>query len=140
MGEGKVRMSVLRRLAAVGAVAALALLGAGSAFAATPQQIYRDLVDNGRLDGKYTHAEIERAFNLSPAPRRAPAARTPRKPIAVPEAVTPAREKPRDDRRVPFSALDAALLVAGGGPLLLIGAGLRRRLAAPAAEAPVISG
>jgi hypothetical protein len=30
---------------------------------------------------------------------------------------------------VPFTGLDVMLLLAGGGPLLLIGVGLRRRLA-----------
>lgn len=136
-------MSGHRRLVAVGAAAALALVGAGSAYAATPQKIYRDLADNGRLDGRYTRAEIERAFNLPPVVKtdqREPAAR---KPIAVPaagEAAPTPRASERSHRRVPFSALDVALLVAGGGPLLLIGAGLRRRLAAAPGEAPVASG
>ncbi|HEX7254658.1 MAG TPA: hypothetical protein VF236_01900 [Gaiellaceae bacterium] len=126
-------MSGHRRLAAVAAASLLALCGAGSAFAATPQQIYRDLTDNGKLDGNYTRAEIERAFDLPPAVGT-DAQRLPRRPIRVPaasEASRVPRETPRADRRIPFSALDAALLVAGGGPLLLIGAGLRRRLPEP---------
>jgi hypothetical protein len=132
MGRREVGMSVIRRLVAVGAVATLALVGAGSAFAATPQKIYRDLADNGRLDAKYTRAEIERAFNLPQALRTDVQPAAPRKPIADPstsEAAQSPRATGRTVRRVPFSALDAALLVAGGGPLLLIGAGLRRRLA-----------
>lgn len=138
-------MSGHRRLAAVGAIAALALTGAGSAFAATPQKIYRDLVDNGRLDGNYTRAEIERAFNLPPkvGTDRAQRPAMPRKQIAVSpagEAAETPRATVQSDRRVPFTALDAALLVAGGGPLLLIGAGLRRRIAATPSEAPVVSG
>ena len=135
-------MSGYRRLAAVGAVAALALLGAGTAFAATPQEIYRDLADNGRLDGRYTRAEVERAFNLRQVLRTDTQPTVPRKPIAVAPGTEGAPPPPvtrRTERRVPFSALDAALLFAGGGPLLLIGAGLRRRMAAPA-EAPVVSG
>lgn len=32
---------------------------APAAAAATPQQIYRDLADNGRLDGAYTQAEMK---------------------------------------------------------------------------------
>jgi hypothetical protein len=55
---------------------------------------------------------------------------------AAPEARPPER---RNDRRVPFSALDVALLVAGGGPLLLIGAGLRRRIASTPTHARVVS-
>lgn len=122
-------MSVYRRLAAVGAIAALGLAGSGSAFAATPQQIYRDLADNGRLNGAYTRAEIERALNLPPVVRTDAFQPAPRKPIAVPgEEAQSSRAASRSDRRVPFSALDVALLVAGGGPLLLIGAGLRRRI------------
>jgi hypothetical protein len=126
-------MSGFRRLAAVGATAALALVGSSSAAAATPQQIYRDLADNGRLDGVYTRAEIERALNLPPIVGTDAFQPAPRKPIGVQEEEAgSARAAGRSDRRVPFSALDVALLVAGGGPLLLIGAGLRRRIA----EAP----
>ncbi len=135
-------MSGSRRLAAVGVTATLALVGAGSAFAATPQKIYRDLADNGRLDAKYTRAEIERAFNLPRALKTDVQPKAPRKPIALTQAgegeSTPQAVK-RSPGRVPFSALDAALLIAGGGPLLLIGAGLRRRIAVPD-EAPVVSG
>lgn len=136
-------MSGHRRLAAVGAVAALALLGAaGSGFAATPQKIYRDLADNGRLDGTYTRAEIERAFNLRQVLRTDEQPTTPRKPIAVApagEAAQPPRAAKRSERRVPFSALDVALLVAGGGPLLLIGAGLRRRIVSTPSEPHAVS-
>lgn len=133
-------MSGHRRLVAVAAVALLALLCAGSAFAATPQKIYSDLTDNGKLDGRYTRAELERAFNL--APLLGTDAELPRTPIRVPlasEGAPAARAADKPDRRVPFSALDAALMVAGGGPLLLIGAGLRRRLAEPR-KAQVVSG
>ncbi len=131
-----------RRFVTVGVVAALALVGAGTAFAATPQQIYRDLADNGRLDGKYTRAEVERAFNLRQVLRTDRRPATPRKPIAVAPSTEDTSTPPvtrRTDRRVPFSVLDAALLFAGGGPLLLIGAGLRRRMAVAPAE-PMVSG
>ena len=129
-----------RRLVAVAAVTLLALLCAGSAFAATPQRIYRDLADNGRLDGRYTRAEIERAFDLPPVVGTD--AQLPRKPIRIPQSseATPApRATGNTDRRIPFTALDAALLVAGGVPLLLMGAGLRRRLAEPS-KAQVVGG
>jgi hypothetical protein len=131
-----------RRLAAVGAVAALALLGAGSGFAATPQKIYRDLADNGRLDGTYTRAELERAFNLPRVLRTDEPEASPRKPIGVApasEVAEPPRAANRSERRVPFSALDVALLVAGGGPLLLIGAGLRRRIVPRPSESHAVS-
>jgi hypothetical protein len=134
-------MSAYRRLAAVGAIAALSIVGAGSAFAATPQQIYRDLADNGRLDGVYTRADIERALNLPPVVGTDAFQPAPRKPIAESaEEAGSAHAAERSDRRVPFSALDAALLVAGGGPLLLIGAGLRRRFAEGPRRASAASG
>jgi hypothetical protein len=127
-----------RRLVAVAAASLLALFSAGSAYAATPQQIYRDLADNGQLDGRYTLADIERAFDLPPA---IGTDALPREPIRVPQAseAAPSPQATGTDRRIPFSALDAALLVAGGGPLLLIGAGLRRRLSEPS-KAHVVGG
>jgi hypothetical protein len=127
-------MALNRRLLAVAAASLLALLAlfsAGTAYAATPQKIYSDLADNGRLDGRYTRADIERAFDLPPA---VGTDALPREPIRVPyasEAASSPQATGRTDRRIPFSALDAALLVAGGAPLLLIGAGLRRRLSEP---------
>jgi hypothetical protein len=133
-------MRFYRRLAAVGVAATLALTGAGSAFAATPQKIYRDLADNGQLDGAYSRAEIERALNLPQMLGTDARAGTSRKPIRlspVGEVAQSPRPTTRSGRRVPFSALDAALLFAGGGPLLLIGAGLRRRMGPAPAEASV---
>jgi hypothetical protein len=108
-------------------VAALALACAGPAWAAPPQEIYKDLADNGRLDGRYTRADIARAFNLERVVRtdaRQPA------PVRRPAAVAPASpEGSNRERGIPFTGLDLALLTVGGGPLLLIGLGLRRRLA-----------
>jgi hypothetical protein len=101
------------------------LVCAGPAVAASPQKIYRDLADNGRLDGRYSQADLARAFNLDrvmgtdESPMRRPAAVSPR----------PTSAK-RSGRKIPFSGLDLALLTAGSGPLLLIGVGLRRRIAA----------
>ena len=128
-----------RRLVIVAAVSLLALFSAGTAYAATPETIYRDLADNGHLDGRYTRADIERAFRVPPA---VGTDELPREPIRVPQAseAAPASQAPgTTDRRIPFSALDAALLVAVGGPLLLIGAGLRRRLSEPS-KAHVVGG
>lgn len=46
------------------ALATLVLLAfAGPAAAATPQDIYRDLADNGRLDRHYSRADINRALH-----------------------------------------------------------------------------
>jgi hypothetical protein len=113
------------------------LVWAAPATPASPQRIYKDLADNGRLDGRYSRADIARALNLQRVVRtdRAELAPATRKPVAV-VAPKPAR---KSDRRVPFTGLDFALLAVGGGPLLLIGLGLRRRVA-PAARAPEIVG
>lgn len=110
------------------ALATLALLAfAGPTAAATPQQtsqqIFRDLADNGRIDGDYTDAQINRALD-SPSIRRYES-RTQRdlpKPsqTATPAAATDAQ------RSLPFSGLDLALFGGVGGPLLLIGASLGR--------------
>jgi hypothetical protein len=118
-------------------VGAFALACAGPALAVSPQKIYKDLADNGRLDGRYSQADIARAFNLErvtgtdqrPTPTRRPAAVAPH-----PGAVK------RSSRKIPFSGLDLALLTVGSGPLLLIGIGLRRRLSPAARRADVVRG
>ena len=50
-----------RRIAVLGVIACAVLVLAGAALAATPQQIYRDYADNGRLDHKYSQADLQRA-------------------------------------------------------------------------------
>ena len=49
-----------RRFTVWGVMACAVLVLAGSALAATPQQIYRDYADNGRLDHKYSQADLQR--------------------------------------------------------------------------------
>jgi hypothetical protein len=124
-------LTARRPVLAVIIVGALALACSGTALAASPQRIYKDLADNGRLDGRYSDADLARAFNLDrvvktdasePAVRPAPTGR---------EAASTNRSGPR----VPFSGLDLALLIVGGGPLLLIGIGLRRRINPAASRA-----
>jgi hypothetical protein len=133
-------MATLRRVAALGALVILACTGGASAFAATPQRIYRDIAD-GSLDGNYSKADIERAFLRAEV--RTDGRTMARRPIVdnrAPQAAEQPRvEKQVETRRVPFSALDAALLIAGGVPLLLIAAGLRRRVTASPADAPAPS-
>lgn len=104
----------------------VALLTAGSAGAATPQQIYRDLADNGRLDRTYSRADLDRALSNPSIPSYArPERQSTRTPQARPgPAVSTASVE--DERSLPFTGLDAALFGAVGGPLLLLGAGMRR--------------
>ena len=117
-----------RRPVLLAAIFALgALMCVGSALAASPQRIYKDLADNGRLDGNYSRADIRRALNLQQVVKTDRSLSPPatRRPAAVPAAGTGKASA----GRVPFTGLDVVLLLVGGGPLLLIGIGLRRRLA-----------
>ena len=47
---------------AVGILSVTAVIAATGALAATPQEIYRDYADNGRLDGKYAPADLDNAL------------------------------------------------------------------------------
>lgn len=117
-----------RRALTAAAAASIALLAAGNAGAATPQQIYRDLADNNRLDGTYSRDDIERAFGSNPAlPGYV------RRPVAEAQRVLqqrrsapaqPAAAEPTG-LSLPFTGLDAALFALVGGPLLLLGAAMR---------------
>jgi len=110
-----------RRFAIWGVTACAALaLGAGSALGATPQQIYRDYADNGRLDHKYSQADLQRAQRdaaLQGYPR-----------VGVQGAVEQAlgAQAVKTQGGLPFTGLDLALLAAGGGLLLVAGTGLRK--------------
>jgi hypothetical protein len=106
------------------------LLAAGTAAAATPQQIYRDLADNGRLDRKYSRADVNRALRNPSIPSYARAERKTRTPQSL-EA--PAAAPVEDEAgALPFSGLDLALFGAVGAPLLLL-AGSMRHIARPKA-------
>jgi len=114
--------------AALATIVFLAVAGPASAAKprqtckATPQQIYRDLADNGRLDHKYCAADIARALHspsLQHYERPAPTHRPQSIPASVPTATD-------NSGSLPFSGLDLALFGGVGGPLLLIGASLGR--------------
>jgi hypothetical protein len=95
---------------------------AGTASAATPQKIYRDLADNGRLDGHYSQRDINRALHMPSLQRyelEASRKAVPAKPV-VP-VVTADKV-----RAIPFTSIDLALFAGVGGPLLILGAGLGR--------------
>lgn len=127
-----------RRSVLVLATAALCMLAfAGPVSAATPQQIYKDLADNGRLDRHYSDADLARAFSLTRVMGTDEPASTARRPASA-EIVERAEPAAVTARKIPFSGLDVALLIVGGGPLLLIGIGLRRRIAPAAPQAEVV--
>jgi hypothetical protein len=100
-----------------------ALLLASGASATTPQQIYRDLADNGRLDRKYSRADVNRALRNPSIPGYARPERVARNP----QAFTPPAAEPSggDGRSLPFSGLDLALFIAIGGPLLVVAGSMR---------------
>jgi opacity protein-like surface antigen len=109
-----------RRLAVWGVMACAVLALAGVAQAATPQQIYKDYADNGRLDHKYSQADLQRAQRdaaLQGYPR-----------VGVQGAVQQAlgAQGVKANGGLPFTGLDLALLAAGGGLLLVAGTGLRK--------------
>ena len=118
----------MARGAAVALATLLFVALAAPALAATPQQvsqrIFADLADNGRLDGHYTRAEINRALH-------APSLRGYEQPgpsASKPQPQPPRALSPAGDERgpLPFSGLDLALFGGVGGPLLLLGASLGR--------------
>lgn len=116
--------------AALATLVLLALAGPASAATpkrcnATPQQIYRDLADNGQLDPNrhYCASDINRALH-SPSLQRYEV-RTPQAQSELSRAVQPvAASDPHGS--LPFSGLDLALFAGVGGPLLLIGGSLGR--------------
>jgi hypothetical protein len=118
---------MVRGVAAAFAALIVALL-AVPASAATQRQvtqaIFSDLADNGRLDGNYTPAQINRALHIaSLKDYQSPS--SPRLPEAKPE---PAKLQPvaNDPGAWPFSGVDLALFGSVGAPLLLLGASLGR--------------
>lgn len=88
---------------------------------ATPQKIYGDLADNGRLDGRYCTSDINRALHSPSLQRYELRTRAAPPPAAV---LSPVSADTRGS--LPFSGLDLALFGGVGGPLLLIGASFGR--------------
>jgi hypothetical protein len=111
-------------LACAGLTAGAILTLAGPAAAApdTSQRIFSDLADNGRLDGHYTRAQINRALH-SPSLRGYDRTQPVRKLTSAHRSSLPGSSS---DAPLPFSALDFALFAAVGGPLLLFGGSLGR--------------
>jgi opacity protein-like surface antigen len=129
---------------AAGALAAAILIGASVAAAATPQQIYRDYADNGRLDGHYSSADLKRAYrdavvqgyggpsgeNLKPTIKKKlgdkngqqsgqqSGQKSGEQGVSTPPV--------KSSGGLPFTGLDLALITIGGLLLLGFGAGLRR--------------
>lgn len=99
---------------------AVLLLGASTALAASPRQIYNDYVTHGRLTHHYSKADLERALQSTllkgythghgPGMKTQIQTQVPSKPQAT----------------LPFTGMDLGLITAGALLLLALGAGLRR--------------
>jgi hypothetical protein len=122
-----------RIITAVAALAGAAVVGVPGALAATPQQIFKDYADNGRLDGNYSNKDLTRALHDAvlqgyPPPTKTGLAPAIKKQVAsggagVAGAKLPAAKK---QGSLPFTGADLALMTAGGFSLLLLGGALRR--------------
>ena len=132
--------------AALFVLSAAALIAAPGALSATPQEIYRDYADNGRLDNKYTPADLERALKnaavqaygkpgeggLKPAVEEeidngTSGGTTGGAPGGTSGGETAGGTSPvQSSGGLPFTGLDLSLIAAGALGLILLGAALRR--------------
>lgn len=111
------------RLAVLGAAGALALVFvvvlAGTALAATPQDIYNDFAQDGRLDGNYTQAELDATLA---DPTLAQYGET-----SVLDGLKNLIRSSGTDRTVfPFTGAEMLAILGGGVILVLLGVFLRR--------------
>jgi hypothetical protein len=99
---------------------AVMLVAAPTAFAATPQQIYRDYAQHGRLTQNYSRGDLLRAQ------RDAALQGYPHVGVqgAIARSLGARAVKARGG--LPFTGLDLALMAAGGVLLLVAGTGLRK--------------
>lgn len=119
-----------RIITAVTAFAAAVAVGAPSALAATPQQIYQDYAKHGKLTGHYSRGDLERALHdaviqgYKPATSVAPAIK---KKISQPSSGVAGASLPAAKKQgaLPFTGLDLALMTAGGAALIAAGTGMR---------------
>jgi hypothetical protein len=113
---------MVRRLIVLGVLTcAVGMLAATpAAFAASPQQIYRDYADNGRLDHQYSKGDLRRALKY--------AALQGYSKVGVQGAVQQAlgAQAVKTNGGLPFTGLDLGLLAAGGALLLVAGASMRK--------------
>jgi hypothetical protein len=115
----------LRKLLRYGAVlAALAALTAPAAFAATPQQIYRDYADNGRIDGHYSRADLQRALQDASVQGYGKPTVKPGMKSAIQHALGGGGTA--GSGTLPFTGFDLLFMVVGGVVLVGLGAGLRK--------------
>jgi hypothetical protein len=129
-----------RTKVAVVFLSAAALIAAPGAFAASPQTIYRDYADNGRLDGKYSASDLERALTNAVVQGYGKDKQKGIKPAVEKQinegtgtsgssgsgvgGTSPAAVQTGGG--LPFTGLDLSLITVGALGLILLGAALRR--------------
>jgi hypothetical protein len=133
--KGEVMGSGFRRGAAV--LAVVALVGTPAAWAATPEQIYRDFAEDNRLDGRYSVNDLQSTLqspivqgygddDVVSGLRPAVQSEIAEQQQGVAAQGQPPLETASESETLPFTGLDLALLTAGGLFLLAFGASLRR--------------
>lgn len=134
-----------RITAAIVVLSAAALIAVSGALAASPQTIYRDYADNGRLDGTYSQPDLERALNDAVVQAYGEPDQEGLKPEVEKEvdqgttggtsggttgggtgAGGTSPEAVQTTGGLPFTGLDLSLIVAGAFGLMLLGGALRR--------------
>ena len=134
-------MSRTKTLTAVVLLSAAALISAPGVLAASPQQIYNDYADNGRLDGKYSQQDLERALNNAVVQAYGKGSQGGLKP-AVEKQQNNNNNKNNNNNSnaggnagaavvksgggLPFTGLDLSLMLIGAIGLVMLGAAFRR--------------
>jgi hypothetical protein len=114
--------------------AVVAACAAPGAFAASSQQIYKDYADNGRIDGHYSRADLQRALRDVQVQGYGKPSVSAGLPAAVQKALAaqpahssaPLAATGHPTGGLPFTGFDLALMLLGGLGLLTLGAGLRK--------------
>jgi len=133
-------MGRMNAKAAVVVLSAAALIAAPGALAASPQTIYRDYADNGRLDGNYSKQDLQRALQNAAVQAYGSGGQTGMKPAVEGQANGGSSPTTGTDGAaggtapnavkvsggLPFTGLDLSLIVVGAFGLVLLGGALRR--------------
>jgi hypothetical protein len=136
-------MSRTKSLTAVVLLSAAALISAPGVLAASPQQIYNDYADNGRLDGTYSQQDLEKALNNAVVQAYGKGSQGGLKP-AVEKQQNNNNNKSNNNNNssnaggnagaavvksgggLPFTGLDLSLMLIGAIGLVMLGAAFRR--------------
>jgi len=109
---------------------AIALMAVSAASGATPTQIYRDYQDNGRLDSRYSAADLQAALKSPAVQGYGKSTITPGMKQEIVNKLGAQQGLQGGNNGagggLPFTGFDLALLTVGGALLLSVGFGLRR--------------